>query len=237
MKNHTIRAVMFALIWIASTGCSAQAPRSEDDPRHQIARHYGIDGFDRIEAIRFTFNARVGAKQVRRAWLWKPGTGEVTHWSGSQSTAETFTHPLPAGTIDARARTLDAQFVNDRYWLLFPLHLVWDQTTIIEDHGQAQRPLGAGQARRIEVRYPSSGGYTPGDAYDLFIEPDGRIAEWVYRRGGVSQPTRMSSWEDHRRLGPLLIALDHHGPDGFRIWFSEVALKHVDGDSWIYPEV
>ena len=70
---------------------------------------------------------------------------------------------------------------------------------------------------------------------ELFIDDDGLIAEWIYRRGGATTPTRMSTWEDHRRLGPLLVSLDHQGPDGFRVWFSDVALMLRNGEDWLYP--
>jgi hypothetical protein len=167
--------------------------------------------------------------------LWQPATGEVTLWADSQTAHETFIHPLPAETADDRQRALDAKFVNDRYWLLFPLHLVWDQAAVVEDHGLARRPMGEGEARRIEVRYPDTAGYTPGDVYELFIDTRGELVEWVYRRGGDSRPTRMSTWEDHHRLGPLRISFEHRGPEGFRVWFSDVAIKIQDRSDWIYP--
>ncbi len=236
MKISAFAVVLIGLAGMTIAGCASQARQADGDTRLQIARHYGIDGFDQVEAIRFTFNAQVGTKQVQRKWQWKPVTGEVSHWPASPAAAETFTHPLGAAASDARLRALDAKFVNDRYWLLFPLHLVWDQSAQVADRGRARRPVGSGEARRVEVRYPPSGGYTPGDVYELFIGTDGQIVAWVYRRDGSEKPTRMSTWEDHRRLGPLLIARDHRGPDGFRVWFSDVALKIRGRPGWVYPE-
>lgn len=236
MNTNTILPFIISLALIHMAGCATPASRTEGDARRQLAQRYGLDAFDQVKVIRFTFNAQVGTKQVRRAWSWAPHTGKVTLWAEGPAAASTFTHPLADNTTDDRLRALDAKFVNDRYWLLFPLHLVWDQSAEVEDRGQAVRPLGAGQARLIEVRYPSSGGYTPGDVYELFIDDNGKIAEWVYHRGGDAQPTRMTTWEDHRRLGPLVVALDHRGPDGFRVWFSDVALKRVDREGWLYPE-
>ena len=236
MMTRMILTVLLGLIGIAAAGCASHAPPAQDDIRHQVARQYGLEAFDQVEALRFTFNAQVGAKQVRRAWVWNPTTGQVTFWADSQAAGRTFNHPLPTDTTDPALRELDAKFVNDRYWLLFPLHLAWDRSAVVEERGRAPRPLGAGQARLIEVRYPPTGGYTPGDVYELFIGRDGRIAEWVYHRGGDAQPTRLSTWEDHRRIGPLLVARDHRGPEGFRVWFSDLALKRVDGEAWLYPE-
>ena len=233
-KKSLYSLMRLGLVAAIVVGCASNT-RMADDVRGDIARHYGIDGFDRIEMLRFTFNARVGAKQVRRSWQWTPASGEVTFEGQRPSDAATFRHPLPAGTTDTGLRGLDAKFVNDRYWLLFPLHLVWDHGAAVEDQGRDRRPIGGDEARRIEVRYPPAGGYTPGDVYELFIDTDGQIAEWVYRRGGDVRPTRMSTWEDHRRLGPLLVSLDHHGPDGFRVWFSDVAIRLKGRPDWIYP--
>ena len=236
MKTHICFALLTALAATVAAGCASPSRPADEGARYRLARHYGLDGFDRVEAIRFTFNARVGAKHVRRTWLWKPASGEVTHWAGSTAAAETFTHPLPTGDDDARRRALDAKFVNDRYWLLFPLHLAWDQNAVVEEHAPAPRPLGPGEARRLTVRYPPAGGYTPGDIYELYIGAGEEIVEWVYRRGGDAQPTRMATWEDHRRVGPLTVSLTHNGPDGFKVWFSDVALRTRDSRGWHYPE-
>ncbi|MDJ0811236.1 MAG: hypothetical protein QNJ48_04315 [Desulfobacterales bacterium] len=236
MKINLFPLVLIGLAGITIAGCASQARQADDNARQQIARQYGIDGFDQVETIRFTFNAQVGAKQVQRKWEWKPAAGEVRHWADSQPAVETFIHPMTAEPSDASLKALDAKFINDRYWLLFPLHLVWDQSAEVADRGQARNPLRPGKARRIEVRYPPAGGYTPGDVYELFIGTDGQIVAWVYRRGGSEKPTRMSTWENHRRLGPLLISLDHNGPDGFRVWFTDVALKIRDQSGWVYPE-
>jgi hypothetical protein len=230
-------SIVLGIVAIGTAGCGSQATRAEGDVRHELARRYGIEAFAQVEVLRFTFNAQVGTKTVRRAWIWKPPTGKVTAVTGKQRLPVTFTHPPAGKPSDAGLRALDAKFVNDRYWLLFPLHLVWDTTAEVEDRGWGPRPLGDGRARWIAVSYPAEGGYTPGDVYELFLNDDGLIAEWIYRRGGAPAPTRMSTWEDHRRLGPLRVSLDHRGPDGFRVWFSDVALKLRQGKDWLHPEV
>jgi hypothetical protein len=232
-KTRVYTFILLGLAAAVAVGCASHTREAGDGVRREIARQYGIDGFDQIEALRFTFNAQVGDKQVRRSWQWTPVSGEVAFRAASPSTAARFSHPLPAGSTDTDLRDLDAKFVNDRYWLLFPLHLVWDQAAEVEDHGRTRRPIGGGEARRIEVRYPPAGGYTPGDVYELFVGSDGRIVEWVYRRGGDPRPTRMSTWEVHRRLGPLVVSLDHRGPDGFRVWFSDVAVRLKGQTDWI----
>ena len=88
----------------------------------------------------------------------------------------------------------------------------------------------------VVVSYPTEGGYTPGDAYDLFLDKNDRIIQWVYRRGGAKEPTRITTWEDHRQVGPLLLALNHYGQDkNFHVWFTDVAVKTVSANTWIFP--
>jgi hypothetical protein len=43
----------------------------------QIARTYGLDSFDQIEAIRYTFDAQFLGVNVSRSWVWKPKTGQA----------------------------------------------------------------------------------------------------------------------------------------------------------------
>jgi hypothetical protein len=72
---------------------------------------------------------------------------------------------------------IDPAFINDQYWLLFPFHLVWDSNAKVEDTGMQKLPLGKGSAKRVVVTYPSEGGYTPGDTWELFVGPDNHVHE------------------------------------------------------------
>ena len=55
--------------------------------------------------------------------------------------------------------------------------------------------------------------------------------QWIYRKGGADTPTRMSTWEDHRRIGPVTLCLNHQGADeSFAVWFTEVAVQSVASD-------
>ena len=87
------------------------------------------------------------------------------------------------------------------------------------------------------VRYPQTGGYTPGDVYELFIGNDNRIRQWIYRRGDEQKPTRITTWEDYRWTGPLMISLTRKSrDDDFRVWFTEVAVKIVGEQNWYRAE-
>jgi len=47
----------------------------------------------------------------------------------------------------------------------------------------------------------------------------------------------MTTWENHRRIGPLILSLEHRGKDGkFRLWFSEVAVQLTGSRQWMTSE-
>ena len=84
------------------------------------------------------------------------------------------------------------------------------------------------------VTYPDAGGYTPGDTYELFVDDADRLAWWIYRPATDPDVSRAATWEDHRRVGPLLISLQHTDPDGrFRLWFTDVAVRLVGSEEFI----
>src|SRR4051812_39841010 len=44
----------------------------------------------------------------------------------------------------------------------------------------AEAAVGNGSAEKIVVKYPSERGYSPGDTWELYIDPDSRIQEFVF---------------------------------------------------------
>ena len=104
--------------------------------------------------------------------------------------------------------------------------MAWDTQAKVEDAGRKDLPIGRGTARCLIVSYPPEGGYTPGDVYELFLDGNYRIEQWIYRKGGSTVPTNVATWDDYRQVGPLLLALNHKWANkNVRIWFSNVAAK------------
>jgi len=231
LKNWVLVAATASLLLACSTtGRSTRAA----DIRSEIAGSYGIASFGQVFEIRFTFNVKAGVKQVKRSWVWWPKSDRVEYWpDGDQKKAVLYSRNDLNGSASNEIKKIDAAFINDQYWLLFPFHLIWDRQTTVVDVGQRPMPIGGQSARSVVVTYPPSGGYTPGDVYELFIGPDNRLIQWIYRRGGSIEPTRVTTWQNYRKVGPLTLSLDHRGPDDdFRVWFSDVAVKLKGSDRW-----
>lgn len=207
----------------------------------QIADAYGLDSFEQIEAIRYTFHLEAPGHNLTRSWVWEPKTDRVSYESKDKSgkavTATYLRSQLESQPANVKS-DIDPAFVNDQYTLLFPLHVYWDSWTDVHDMGMQKLPLGKGSAEKVVVKYPSDGGYTPGDTWDLYIGPDKRVQEFAYHRGGSGQPKLVTAkWEDYKKAGPLLISTsrpgkaDHIIPS--RVFFSDVAVKLAGSDKWV----
>ena len=135
---------------------------------------------------------------------------------------------------------IDPAFSNDNYWLVFVLRVSWDGSATITDEGMQKLPLGNGSAQRVVVKYPSEGGYAPGDTWELYVGADHRIQELAYHGGGPGTQKRpkllVVTWDDYKKAGPLFISTDHRGmADGkpARVFFSDVSVKVTGSDSWM----
>jgi hypothetical protein len=120
---------------------------------------------------------------------------------------------------------------------LFPLHVYWDSSADVQDKGMQKLPLGNGSAKQVTVKYPSEGGFSPGDTWELYLGPDNRVEEFIFRRGGDRKPSVVvATWASYQKAGPLLISTDHHGTaDGkpIRIFLSNISVKLTGSDNWV----
>jgi len=204
----------------------------------KITKTFGLESFGQIEAIRYTFNAEAPGLNISRSWIWEPKTDQVTYAgkdkSGNPVTVAYLRSQL--GSQPANVRDdIDPGFVNDNYWLLLPFHFAWDTNAAVEDVGVQKLPQGNGSAEKVVVKYPSDGGYSPGDTWDLYVGSDGRVEELAYHGGGPAKFEVFATWADYKKAGPLLFSLDHHGThngDPLHLTFSNVAVRLVGSNSW-----
>jgi len=246
--SDPIRLLVFLALILATASCSQkqQPPATEQTTATpplniaQIARTYGLDQFGQVEAIRYTWNAQFPGVSLSHPWIWEPKKDQVTY-EGKDKNGKpvkvTYLRSQLNSQPDNVKNEIDPSFVNDNYWLLFPLHAYWDKSATATDQGMKPLPQGSGSAQLVSVKYPSDGGYTPGDTWDLYVGKEGRVEQFVYHRGGPKKPsTVIATWEGYKKAGPLLISTDHNGTaDGntVRIFITDVAVKVTGSDNWI----
>ena len=235
-RSTTIRCLFFGMLVLAATSWAQTRPPIAE----QIAKTYGLDAFGQIEAIRYTFNAQFPGVNVSRSWVWQPKTDQVSY-EGKNKDGKPMKVSYVRSQLDGQPANvkdeIDPAFLNDEYNLLFPLHVYWDSSADVQDMGMQKLPLGQGSAKLVVVKYPSEGGYTPGDTWDLYVRSDNRVEEFVYHRGGSEPPSLvMATWAGYKKAGPLLISTERRGTaDGkpLLVVLSDVSVKLVGSDSWV----
>ncbi|HXZ31973.1 MAG TPA: hypothetical protein VEH30_06805 [Terriglobales bacterium] len=225
----------FAVLVLATTSWAQNRPPILEN----IAKTYGIDSWDQIQAIRYTWNGEItGLFKASRAWEWEPKTGKVSYAGKDKDGKPVKVTYMRSEINDDVKKQTDAGFTNDNYWLLFPLHAYWDTSATVNDQGMKKLPTGAGSATLVSVKYPAElGGYTPGDTWDLYVGKDNRVELLVFRHGGDKKPSLVTAtWTGYKKAGPLLISTEHRGTaDGklLHIFISDVAVKLTGSDTWV----
>jgi hypothetical protein len=208
----------------------------------KIAKTYGLDSWDKIEAIRYTWNGEIpGLFKVAHTWEWEPKTGKISY-EGKDKDGKPVKVSYDSSQLNSQSdqvkNEIEPSFVNDNYWLLFPLHAYWDTSATVTDEGMKKLPSGPGSAELVSIKYPAeAGGYTPGDTWDLYVAKNDRVQAMVYHRGGDKKPSLVTaSWAGYKKAGPLLISTEHRGTaDGkpLHISITNVEVKLTGSDAWV----
>jgi hypothetical protein len=242
MKTARVTAV---LVLIVGSGSALNVAQAQERPPifQQMFKTYGLEAFSQIERIRYTYNLELPALNLSRTWEWEP-KADLISYEGKDKNGATVKLTYPRSQLSSQTdvvkNEIDPAFTNDNYMLLFLLHVSWDGGAKVTDEGMHKLPLGNGSAQRVVVRYPAEGGYAPGDTWELYVDADHRVDEFVYHGGGPGIQKRPSvliaTWAGYKKAGPLLISTDHRGTaDGrpVRIFFSDVSVKVTGSDSWM----
>jgi hypothetical protein len=236
-------AVAVSLLALAAPAGAQERPPAAQ----QMSKTYGLDSFDQIEKIRFTFNFEFPGGKLSRSWEFEPKTDQISYEGkdkdGGKPVKLTYNRSRLAGESDVVRNQIEPAFTNDEYWLFFPLHVSWDLSAKVTDEGVQKLSLGEGSAKRVVVKYPSDGGYAPGDTWELYVGDDHQIKELVYHGGAPGVQKRPGllnvTWAGHKKAGPLLFSTDHVGTaDGkpVRVYLSDVSVKFTGSGNWINAE-
>lgn len=192
---------LFLIILFAACKENKTTESKELPVVEKIAHAHGFEKWDAVNEIQFKFGEN-------RFWEWKPKTDDI------KLTTNTDTISYNRKSMNSTAKKIDRAFINDKFWLLIPFQLIWDTSATISESVEATAPVSKTTMNKITVTYPKKGGYTPGDAYDIFYDNNYFIKEWVYRKGNSHKPTVSNTFENLQDFNGIKIALDHKKNDG-----------------------
>lgn len=190
------------------------------ETHEKIAMASGFQEFDSINKIKFTFNVKVNdSLRSERRWVWNRESGKI-----SLTEKDSTMSYIKKDSLSEDKRYIDQRFVNDSYWLLFPFQLKWSDADFSEVK-TAKAPISGNEMQMMTVSYPSKGGYTPGDSYDIYFDEDYMIREWVYKSSGGDRESA-ATWEDYKTFKGVKIATMHKSKDGnFELYFTNISVE------------
>ncbi len=105
----------------SSTGNSSEL--EELSTAQQLAATAGIENWNSLQEIKFTFNVgRMGKTVMSRKWRWNLVTQDVQLIAIGDTINYNRNSKLDSIQISA-----DRAFINDTYWLMPEFKLVWDK--------------------------------------------------------------------------------------------------------------
>ena len=187
----------------------------------KVAYAHGLKQWGNVNEIQFSFNVDRDTSHFERNWTWKVKSNEVV----LKTAQDTINYKRAA--VDSTTTRADQGFINDKYWLLAPFNLLWDQKSFTYEHHEvSEAPISKQQLQKLTIVYKNEGGYTPGDAYDFYFGNDFIVKEWVFRKSNAEEASLTTTWEDYEDYNGLKIARTHNRDNGnWKLYFTNISVK------------
>lgn len=186
-----------------------------------IAMQHGFDSWKDIAQFNFTFNVDRNDSHYERSWSWNTTENTVVATEGE----DVFVYNR--GSLDSIANIKNANFINDRYWILLPFNLIWDRDNYT--YSQTKNtiaPISNVKMNQLTIVYSNEGGYTPGDAYDIYFDDDYTIKEWVFRKGNQTEPSMTTTWEEYVNIEGMQLGTMHRDANKtLALYLSNITAK------------
>ena len=228
---------IFALILLSAVlwSCQSQKDKKEENQSspetnetsmeepsllEEIANANGYKNWSNVETFKYTFNVDAGGNHSERSWEWNPKTDQVN------MTTKDTTLTYKRSEMTEELKSIDRAFINDKYWLVFPFQLVWDENFDYETIENVEAPISKEKLMEVTVMYSETAGYTPGDTYKIYLDDAMRIQEWSYTPRGSEEPRLVTTWEDYEDFKGLQLAKEHKNKDGsFRLYITNISVN------------
>ncbi len=205
MMRHFLQIIAICTILIS---CKSESKKTEDTSTEtkeltiaeKIAEAHGIDNWKNVNQLDFVFNVDRGDSHFERSWQWEPQKNNIAMLSKND------TIRYNRMEMDSTQIKIDGGFINDKFWILTHFNLVWDEGIEISEPIKEIAPISKIELNKISLTYVGDGGYSPGDAYDLYYGEDYLIKEWVFRKSNSEEPSLTTTYEGYKDFGGLKIA-------------------------------
>ena len=199
---------MLIALWSCKQKEEKQIIEKELTVAEKIANAHGFQQWNKVKTFEFTFGGKMEDPNSGRSWVWNPKTNDIILTRNGE------TMEYNRNSMDSVALKADRGFINDKFWALIPFQLVWDEGTVFSEPEKIKSPIKNQDLTKITITYSNEGGYTPGDAYDIFYDENYIIQEWNFRKGNATEPSLSNTFENYSDFNGLKIAQEHKKSEG-----------------------
>jgi hypothetical protein len=207
-----MKKIFFLSLLMIFTSCKQNEEKKEPVKEltiaEKIANAHGYEKWNQVKTFEFTFGGKIEDSSSGRSWVWNPKTNDI----GLTTNGETTEYNR--NNMDSITLKADRGFINDKFWALIPFQLIWDEGTTISEPEKATSPINQKDLNKIIITYSNQGGYTPGDAYDIYFDDDYIIREWSYRKGNTTEPSLSNTFENYSDYNGIKVAQYHKKAEG-----------------------
>jgi hypothetical protein len=200
---------VFAILTIFSCKQKKEQIIIEDiSVAQKIANAHGFKRWDNVTSVEFTFGGQIEDTNSGRSWAWNPKTKDIKLKKSNKTVV------YNQKQLDSSNLKIDKAFINDKFWAFIPFQLVWDTGVSISKPIKSLAPVTNTELNKLTLLYSNQGGYTPGDAYDIYFNNDYIIKEWTFRRNNATEATLTNTFENYIDIEGIKVAQEHKKADG-----------------------
>jgi uncharacterized protein DUF6503 len=186
---------------------------SADDLANAVFKASGGDNCMKVKTIHFTFATPKSSRQ--HVWNVKDSTDTITV-NGKSTTIKL--DKMPA---DPAEKKMFGMWTNDSYWLVAPLK--------VNDKGvmrstRADETIDGKPYHVLHLKFQDVG-MTPGDQYDMFVDPQTNLVRYWDYMPKPDKKTRFS-WDEYKDFSGLKLATEHKiGDTDNKIEMKDVSVE------------
>ena len=207
-----MKKLLILSVLIIFSSCKQNEEKKESEQEltiaQKIANAHGFEHWNNVKTIEFTFGGKMEEPNSGRAWVWNPKTSDIKLNSDGKIVE------YNRNNMDSTSLKADRAFINDKFWTFIPFQLIWDDGITISEPIKSVAPISNENLNKITLLYSDVGGYTPGDAYDLYFDKDYIIKEWQFRRDNSEEASISNTFESYKDLNGIKIAQEHKKAEG-----------------------
>jgi hypothetical protein len=186
----------------------------------KIGKAHGFDNWKNVKELAFTFNVDRDSSHFERTWIWKPKTNHVT------SISKNDTISFYRKDVDSLSLRADQGFINDKFWLLPAFQLLWDKGVTVSEPIKAVSNFSKDSLNKITLTYNKEGGYTPGDAYDIYFDENFILKEWIFRKENQEKPSMLTAFSNYKTINNISFPTKNTKTNGnWALHFTDVKIK------------